>query len=466
MDDGELEARLDRWRTAVTRRGAVDPAALEADEDRLRHQFTDLTEAGLDADEAFLIALERVSGDDATPADAPATAVRTASREHARTCAHELLAEPGAAKQAGGAGAGHDRGATTAFWAMLACAAGAALAIKVPALFGYGLSDGGEQVYALNLSLFVLPFLAAYFALRRRPPLVYLLVAAGIFAAAAVFANVYPFASSGSTLMLTALHLPVVLWLTMGVVRAARDWRTDAGRMDFTRFTGEWFVTFVLIILGGGVLVAITVAVFRAIGLDAAPIVEEWMAPCGAMAAVIVAAWLVDAGRRLGIAPMLAHVFTPLFAVLLVAVLAGVLVSGGFIDVEREVLILFDALLVVVLALLLYAFSARDPAAEPGLFDRIQLVLVSCALVVDLFALAGIAVRLGEFGFSANKTAALGLNLILLINLARSAYLQAGFLRSRRDFAEVERWQMRYLPVYAAWAAFVVVAFPRVFGFA
>jgi len=53
---------------------------------------------------------------------------------------------------------------------------------------------------------------------------------------------------------------------------------------------------------------------------------------------------------------------------------------------EREVLILFDLLLVVVLALLLYAFSARDPLAEPGVFDRIQLVLVGCALVVDLVA--------------------------------------------------------------------------------
>jgi len=37
-------------------------------------------------------------------------------------------------------------------------------------------------------------------------------------------------------------------------------------------------------------------------------------------------------------------------------------------------------------------------------------------------------------------------------------------LRSSRGFEAVERWQMRYLPVYALWAAIIVVAFPPMFG--
>jgi hypothetical protein len=466
VHEERLQSRLDLWRAAVTRRGGADPADLAADESRLRSHVDGLTATGLDADEAFLIALKRVSECAAASADTAASPLQAATREFARDYARDLLAGSDAAEKAAVPATEPVRGATADLWPMLLCALGAALAIKVPALFCYGLSGDGEQVYVLNLSLFVLPFLSAYFAWKRRTPRGYLFAGAGAFAAAAVFANAYPFASDGATLVLTAIHLPVVLWLVMGVVRAGADWRSNTGRMDFTRFTGEWFVMFVLIGLGGGVLIAITVGVFEAIGLDAAPVVEEWIAPCGAMAAVIVAAWLVDTGRKLGVAPMLARVFTPLFAVLLVAVLAGVLVSGGSIDVEREALILFDVLLVVVLALLLYAFSARDPAAQPALFDRIQLALVACALAVDLFALASIAVRLGQFGFSANKTAALGLNLILLVNLAWSAWLQVGFLRSRREFAQVEHWQMRYLPVYAAWAAFVVVAFPPLFGFA
>lgn len=238
--------------------------------------------------------------------------------------------------------------------------------------------------------------------------------------------------------------------------------------MEYVRFTGEWFINYALIALGGGVLVAITVGVFEAIGLDVSTLMEEWVLPCGAMGAVIVAAWLVGTRRNPvgGMAPMLARVFTPLFALMLVALLVGVVWTRGIIDIEREVLILFDVLLVVVLALLLYAVSARDPLSEPGLFDWIQLLLVGCALAVDVFALLNIAGRLTEYGFSANKTAAIGLNLILLVNLTWSALLQTGFLRSRRSFEPVERWQMRYLPMYALWAAIIVVAFPPLFGFA
>jgi hypothetical protein len=139
--------------------------------------------------------------------------------------------------------------------------------------------------------------------------------------------------------------------------------------------------------------------------------------------------------------------------------------TGSGIDVEREVLIGFDLLLVLVLGLLLYAVSARDPQARPDLFDRLQLVLVVSALIVNAVALAAIAARISEFGFSANKVAALGENVILLVNLSWSAWLYACFLRGRGSFAALEQWQTAYLPVYAAWAAFVVVVFPPLFGY-
>ena len=128
-------------------------------------------------------------------------------------------------------------------------------------------------------------------------------------------------------------------------------------------------------------------------------------------------------------------------------------------------LIGFDLLLVLVLGLLLYAVSARDPQARPGAFDALQLVLVVSALVVDVVALAAIAARISEFGFSPNKVAALGENLVLLVNLSWSAWLYARFLRARGSFAALERWQTAYLPVYAVWAGLVVIVFPPLFGY-
>jgi hypothetical protein len=151
---------------------------------------------------------------------------------------------------------------------------------------------------------------------------------------------------------------------------------------------------------------------------------------------------------------------------MLVAAILGMAVSGNLIDAERNVLIVLDMLLIVVLGLVLYSFSARDPEAEPSLMDAVQLVLVTSALVIDVIALASILSRISEFGFTANRTAGLGLNVVLLANLAWTAWLLSAFLRGRRRFADLEGWQTAYIPVYAAWAAMVVAVFPPLFGFA
>jgi hypothetical protein len=183
---------------------------------------------------------------------------------------------------------------------------------------------------------------------------------------------------------------------------------------------------------------------------------------------VVVAAWLVEAKQSVieNMAPVLTRVFTPLFVAMLLAFLGAAIWTNSWIDIEREPLIIFDFLLVVVLGLLLYTISARDPAARPGIFDRLQLTLVVSALIIDIMVLLAITSRITEWGFSPNKSAALGENLILLTNLAWSAWLFLGLIRGTAPFARLERWQTSYVVVYAAWAWTVVFAFPPVFGFA
>jgi len=97
--------------------------------------------------------------------------------------------------------------------------------------------------------------------------------------------------------------------------------------------------------------------------------------------------------------------------------------------------------------------------------DRIQLVAVVSALALDLMVLASIVARIGDLGFTANRTAVLGLNLVLLVNLAGAAWLSVRFLRGRTRLHRLERWQTGYLPVFALWAATVVVVLPLLFSF-
>ena len=97
--------------------------------------------------------------------------------------------------------------------------------------------------------------------------------------------------------------------------------------------------------------------------------------------------------------------------------------------------------------------------------DRIQLVAVVSALLLDLLVLGAMFSRISDLGFTPNRTAALGLNLVLLVNLAWAAWLSGRFLAGAARFHQLERWQTTYLPVFALWAAAVVVILPPLFGF-
>ncbi|MGZ5442134.1 MAG: permease prefix domain 1-containing protein [Thermoanaerobaculia bacterium] len=446
-----LEEQIDQWRSYLRRRQAIHSVDVAELEDHLREQVAVLVDAGLDSDEAFLVAVKRMGNLD--------TLSREFAREHSERLWKQLVltafdtAEPRAAVRTD---------AVVAFCVAVA----AAVAIKVPALFGMQIgSDDG--FYARNLSLFVLPLLTGYFAWKRRLDARTFGWLAAAFIAAGVFANVYPFATGGSTEVLAALHLPIALWLVVGIAYAGVRWSQVAGRMDFIRFSGELFIYYVLIALGGGVLTGFMALIFQAIGIDIEPFFESWLLPCGAIGAVIVASWLVEAKQSVveNMAPVLTRLFTPLFAAVLITFLATVLWTGRAIDIERDVLIGFDLLLVVVLGLVLYSVSARDPHSPPGAFDVLQVVLLVSALLADAVALTAIAARITEFGFTPNRVAALGENLILLVNLAVSAALYVRFLRGRGSFTSLERWQTRYLPVYAIWAALVVLVFPPLFRY-
>ena len=445
-----LEAQIDQWRSYLCRRRAIHSVDVAELEDHLREQVAVLVDAGLATDEAFLVAVKRMGDLDALS--------REFAREHSDRLWKQLVVP---------ADSGDSRAPARMDAIVVCClAVAAAVAIKVPALFGLPL-DLDTSFYARNLSLFVLPLLTGYFAWKRHLTATTLRWLAGAFVAAGVVANVYPFASGGSTEILTALHLPIALWLAVGIAYAGGRWGQIGGRMDFIRFSGELFIYYALIALGGGVLTGFLLLMFETIGIDAESFVGGWLLPCGAAGAVLVASWLVEAKQSVieNMAPVLTRLFTPLFAAVLVTFLGTLLWTGGGSAIERNMLIAFDLLLVLVLALLLYSVSARDHHSPPGIFDVLQIVLVVSALLADAVALWAVAARITEFGLSPNRVAVLGMNLILLVNLVWSAVLYIRFLRGRGAFAGLERWQTEYLPVYAVWAAIVVIVLPPVFGY-
>jgi hypothetical protein len=447
-----LEGQIEQWRSYLRRRQAIRPVDVEELEDHLRGEVAALRGAGLLESEAFLVAVKRMGALDAI------------SNEFAREHSERLWKQLVIASTSTAQPVDEPRTETIVVFAL---AIVAALAVKVPELFGLEWAADDMPFYMRNFSLFVFPLLTGYFVWKRRLSERTWGWLALAFAAAVVLANVYPFETGSDTEVLTALHLPIALWLPVGIAYAGGRWGESTGRMDFVRFSGELFIYYALIALGGGVLIAFTMGMFEAIAIDAEPVVQDWLLPCGMLGAVIVGSWLVEAKQSVieNMAPVLTRLFTPLFALTLVAFLGTMVWTGRGIDIERNALIAFDLLLVLVLGLLLYSISARDPQAPPGAFDLLLVLLLVSGLLADAFALAAIGARISEFGFTPNRVAALGENVVLLGNLGWSTVLYVRFLRGRSPFASLERWQTAYLPVYSVWAAIVVMGFPPVFEF-
>jgi hypothetical protein len=179
------------------------------------------------------------------------------------------------------------------------------------------------------------------------------------------------------------------------------------------------------------------------------------------------ATYLFDAvfNRRTAIAPVLARVFAPLFLVMVVIYLIVTFVEGENPFIDRDSLITFNGLLLLVLGISVFSLVERNGESDVGLIDYVTLALVGVTLLIDAIALSAILFRLVSFGFTPNRVTVLGANVIVLVHLVWICVTYIGLVRRKAGFAAMDRVIANYLPVYAAWAAIVAFLLPVVFGF-
>src|ERR671920_2498605 len=85
-DAVSVEEQIARWRSYLGRRQAIHPVDVAELEDHLREQIVVLAEAGLTADEAFLVAVKRMGKLDALS--------REFAREHSERLWKQLVIVP------------------------------------------------------------------------------------------------------------------------------------------------------------------------------------------------------------------------------------------------------------------------------------------------------------------------------------------------------------------------------------
>jgi hypothetical protein len=447
----DLESQIRKWRRHVQSTGSLGVQDVEELESHLRDSIDELTGRGVSVEEALIVSIHRMG--DAEALDHEFAKVSTES-----VWRHLLV--PAADEDA-------RRRHLTEITVVLLLAVLGGLLGKIPTLFGHPVAEESALIYAKNAALFAFPPVAIYLIWRRALSLRFAAVAAVTFAVFALAANIYPSYEPHHTEVLGVVHVPVALLLLIMALYGGPGWRRSSLRLDFVRFAGEVFIYTVLLALGGLVLVGVAGAMFILVGIDITPFILNWLAVFGGCGVAVVAAYLVEKkkGAIETIAPVLARIFTPLFAVLLLGLIITMALTGQGPSEDRELLIMFDIVLALVLGLVLYTMSARDAERPAGWWDGLIMALVVLALIADGIALAGIVGRLATYGLSPNKAAALGENVALMVGLVLLAVGYCRLLSGRSRYQTVVDWQMRYLPAHAVWAAFVALAFPPLFGF-
>ena len=318
-----------------------------------------------------------------------------------------------------------------------------------------------------NIGLYFIPCVTVYFFIRQGWVRVKSIIVGSIFLVSMVVLNLFPMHYPYHTTLLSAIHLSLFLWLVAGSVYGGNKWRESRIRMDFIRHSGETFIYGTLLFCGVMVFTLFSVTVFKQINLN----IESWFVDNILIylifAIPIVSVYLVDAKKSIveNIAPILARIFSPLFLVIMLIFLGAVIFFQADPFSNREFLIIYNLMLILVLGLVLYVISARKPGVRANVFDWMNLVLIGLACTIDVIVLSAIIFRISSFGWTPNRTAALGINLLLLANLMGLAVNYLGFFLKKREFEVIERWQTFYLYLYAGWCGVVAFVFPVLFGF-
>jgi hypothetical protein len=336
---------------------------------------------------------------------------------------------------------------------------------KLPAIF-----RGIDQnfFYMRNISFFVFPALAAYFIQRNvhrnRRLSLHLFI---LFLLFLLFINLLPDMDQSQTVVLSCVHMPFVLWAMLGIAFLQQNYRKFQGRILYLRYNGELLIYTALILIGGMVLTGITMALFSAIKVDIEKFYLEYVVIFGMVASPIVGTYIVTniSRDKLNIAPIISKIFSPLFLITFSLYLIVMLITGKSPYTDRDFLIVYNFMLVIVLAIAIFSISDRAEQEKDLSIGILNIFLILVVLILDIIALSAIIYRLSTYGLSPNRFAVLGANLLIMVNLSGILITVLRYLKHHDLNQKLSGWIGQYLTFYTVWSAIVVVLFPFIFLF-
>jgi hypothetical protein len=339
----------------------------------------------------------------------------------------------------------------------------AGIIAKIPSMTGID----PEYFYPRNIAFIVFPMLTAYFAWKQKVSPQKLAIASVAVLCSVVYINVLPHNDKSDTLVLACIHLPLFLWTILGFVFVDGDLKNTPRRLDFLRYNGDVVVMTTIILISGGLFTVMTLGLFSLIDLKIEDFYFQYIAVWGLAAAPIVGTYLVQTNPQLvkNVSPVIAKIFTPLVLVTLVIYLITILYTHKDPYNDREFLLVFNALLIGVMAIILFSIAETSKNAGSKISMMMLLGLSVVTIILNGIALSAILFRISAWGLTPNRLAVLGGNLLILSNLLLVAYRLFKTTKGVNDIEKVEESIVFFLPIYSVWTVFVTFVFPLIFGF-
>ena len=337
--------------------------------------------------------------------------------------------------------------------------------IKIPQLFDISLTD--YFFYEKNAGLIVLFGLSTYTILTK--DLIktnQLIISLSIFAISALYINLLPSDEGSDSINLAYIHLPLMIWCLYGLIFIDFDTKVKTKRIDYIKFNGDLAILGAIILIAGGILTGVTLGLFSAIDLIIEQFYFDYIVVWGLVSAPIVAVYIIRNYPSVTnkIAPIIANIFSPLVLITLIIYLISILFTGKDPYNDRDFLIVFNLMFLGVMGIVVFSISETSANKKQRFNEMTLFALSIITLIIDLVALSAILYRLGEYGFTPNRIAVLGSNLLIFGNLVLIMLdlYQVNF--KNKDIKQVEMTIANYLPIYTIWTIFVVFGLPLIFG--
>ena len=320
--------------------------------------------------------------------------------------------------------------------------------------------------YPRNLGFLGFTMLMVYFSWKEKFVFKKLIVPFISVIIAAFYINLLP-NNYNDSIILACIHLPIFLWTILGYTFVGGELKSTQKKIDYLRFNGDFVVMTTIVMLSGFLFSAITIGLFTLIGINIEEFYAEKIAIWGLSAVPIVVTYLVQNNPQLvnKISPTIAKIFTPIVFVTLLIFLATIIYTGKDLYDDRNFLMIFNALLIGVMAIILFSVTEATKKKNEKMSLWFLVGLSVLTIILNSLALSAIVFRITEFGITPNRLAVIGANVLIFVNLLFVAYKLLLIARGKSELYKVEAVIAMFIPIYGIWAALITFILPLLFHF-